>query len=472
MRIPSGKVDQAIYFVAVDSTDLKTRKTGLTTFTAYRSRNGGAATAYTTPTITELSAANMPGVYSLLIDEDTTIASGSDSEEYCVHITQAAMAPVTRTIELYRREVTTGNQLSVSAAGRALSDVDTIKTQAVTCSGGVTIPAATLASTTNITSASGIVLNNGAQTITTLTCSDGIVVSRSSSNQPGISATGNGTGAGVLATSGSGATGDGFRAVAASTNGHGITGVKTGTGSDLNCTSTPLTLAKTANITGFNDIAATAIVSSGAISTSGGAVSTVTTVNGLAVNSITAGVIAADAIGASELAADAIAEIADAIWDEARAGHVTAGTFGEGIASVQGSVTGSVGSVSGAVGSVTAGVTVGTNNDKTGYRLSATGVDDVWDEATAGHTTAGTTGKALIDAGSAGDPWSTALPGAYGAGTAGNIVGTNLNATVSSVKAKTDQLTFTVANQIDANIQYVNDVHVTGNGQPGSEWGP
>lgn len=58
--------------------------------------------------------------------------------------------------------------------------------------------------------------------------------------------------------------------------------------------------------------------------------------------------------------------------------------------------------------------------------------DAVWDEATAGHTTAGTTGKALTDASSAGDPWSTALPGAYGAGTAGKIVGDNINATISS----------------------------------------
>lgn len=35
-------------------------------------------------------------------------------------------------------------------------DVNTIKTQTVTCSGGVTIPAATLASTTNITAATGV----------------------------------------------------------------------------------------------------------------------------------------------------------------------------------------------------------------------------------------------------------------------------------------------------------------------------
>jgi hypothetical protein len=63
------------------------------------------------------------------------------------------------------------------------------------------------------------------------------------------------------------------------------------------------------------------------------------------------------------------------------------------------------------------------------------------------------------------------LPGSYGAGTAGKIVGDNVNATISSrasqtsldtlddivdtevgaIKTKTDQLTFTIANQIDAN---------------------
>lgn len=43
---------------------------------------------------------------------------------------------------------------------------------------------------------------------------------------------------------------------------------------------------------------------------------------------------------------------------------------------------------------------------------------------------------------------------------------------VALVKAKTDSLTFTVAGQVDANIQYVNDVAVTGDGQTGTEWGP
>lgn len=58
--------------------------------------------------------------------------------------------------------------------------------------------------------------------------------------------------------------------------------------------------------------------------------------------------------------------------------------------------------------------------------------DSVWDEPLAGHATSGSTGAALSAAGSAGDPWSTALPGAYGAGTAGNIIGNNLDAAVSS----------------------------------------
>lgn len=49
----------------------------------------------------------------------------------------------------------------------------------------------------------------------------------------------------------------------------------------------------------------------------------------LADGAITAAKIAADAIGASELAADAVAEIADAVWDEAASGHVASGSFGQ-----------------------------------------------------------------------------------------------------------------------------------------------
>jgi hypothetical protein len=119
MRIPSGTTDQVIYFVAVDSADFVTREAGLSSFTVYRDRNGGGAAAMTTPTVTEVDSSNMPGVYKLLLDEDMTIGAGNDSEEMAFHITHAGMAPVTRTIELYRPKITAGNTLDVTATGAA-----------------------------------------------------------------------------------------------------------------------------------------------------------------------------------------------------------------------------------------------------------------------------------------------------------------------------------------------------------------
>lgn len=80
----------------------------------------------------------------------------------------------------------------------------------------------------------------------------------------------------------------------------------------------------------------------------------------------------------------------------------------------------------------------------------------VWDDITASHLTSGSTGSSLNAAGSAGDPWSTSLPGAYGAGTAGYIVGTNLDTTVSS------RLAPTVASRT---------LDVTATGGAGIDWG-
>jgi molybdopterin-binding protein len=57
-------------------------------------------------------------------------------------------------------------------------------------------------------------------------------------------------------------------------------------------------------------------------------------------------------------------------------------------------------------------------------------VNGVWNEPTSGHTTAGTTGKALIDSGAAGNPWSTDLSTGYSGTQAGNIL--------NSVKSQAD----------------------------------
>lgn len=122
MRIPSGSSDRYHYFVAVDATDRVSYETGLATWTVYRSRNGAAEAAMTTPTITEIDAVNCPGLYALLMDEDTTLDAGHDTEEIAFRITHSGMAPVTLTAELYRPETTEGQTLTV-ASGQGDVDV-------------------------------------------------------------------------------------------------------------------------------------------------------------------------------------------------------------------------------------------------------------------------------------------------------------------------------------------------------------
>lgn len=144
----------------------------------------------------------------------------------------------------------------------------------------------------------------------------------------------------------------------------------------------------------------------------------------IAADAITAAKIADGAIDSTTFAAGAInaaAIAADAITDAKVAADVTiasvTGAVGSVTGNVGGNVSGSVGSVVGAVGSVTGNV------------------------------------------------------GGNVVGSVGSVTGFT-PADITTIKNKTDSLTFTVAGQVDANIQYVNDVAVTGDGQSGTEWGP
>jgi hypothetical protein len=47
-----------------------------------------------------------------------------------------------------------------------------------------------------------------------------------------------------------------------------------------------------------------------------------------------------------------------------------------------------------------------------------------------------------------------------------------LQTTSTAIKAKTDSLTFTTTNMVDANVQYVNDLQVKGTGTPANPWNP
>jgi predicted Fe-Mo cluster-binding NifX family protein len=353
-------------------------------------------------------------------------------------------------------------------------------------------------------------------------------------------------------------------------------------------------------------IANTTNITAGTITTA----TNVTTVNGLAANVITSASIAADAIGASEIAADAVTEIVSGVWEAATATYGGAGSYGALIetnlnATVSSRATQtSVDTIDDFIDTEVSAIKTATDKldtamelDGSVYRFTTNALEQapsgggsltaqqVWEYDISAIATAGFAGTVLNGAGSAGDPWSTSLPGAYGAGTAGNIIGNNLNATISSrlasasytapldaagtrsavglssanldtqlstidtvvdsilvdtaeigvagagltninlpnqtmdivgnitgnisgsvgsvvglnvsnldatvssrlasssytapdnsgvaaIKAKTDSLTFTQAGIVDSNIQYVNDVEVTGTGAVGNEWGP
>lgn len=111
MRIPSGSTDKYVSFLAVDETDQQTPETGFgsTGWTVVRSRNGAADATFTTPTITEIDSVTKPGEYALLLDEDTTIASGSVEEEMTLTISHAGMMtrrfPISIFENVYQAEI-------------------------------------------------------------------------------------------------------------------------------------------------------------------------------------------------------------------------------------------------------------------------------------------------------------------------------------------------------------------------------
>lgn len=300
-------------FKMIDSTDHFSKKTGLTC--TVNISKAGAAFGAAGGTVTEVAN----GWYKIVLTTTDTntvgdlsfyiTATGADDTDFVDQVWVRDLADLAY-------PATSGRSMVVDASG--LVDANTVKVgptgsgtaQTAKDIGGAVPSAAAGASGGLLISGSNSGTTTlGALTVTGVTThtgnvvmSAGLNITQSSSNTSALVVTGNGTGHGAIITSGSGATGDGFKAVSAATNGSGMTLVKTGTGSDLNATVTPLTLAKTTNITGFNDIAATAVVSSGAITTSGGAVSTVTTLT----NQLTA------------------AAIATGIWQDTTAGDFTA----------------------------------------------------------------------------------------------------------------------------------------------------
>jgi len=179
------------------------------------------------------------------------------------------------------------------------------------------------------------------------------------------------------------------------------------------------------------------------------------------------------------IAAQTLSQFAAAVWQDAVAGDFTvAGSIGKslftsgnapgaasGLALV-GSNMGTVSSVTGSVGSVVGGVTVTTNNDKTGYTLTVTPptaaqvATAVWQDATAGDfTVANSVGKSLYNAFTANTSVYTAAALAN-APTGGGATAAQIATAVWQDATAGD---FTVANSIGKAL-YINNVAPGGAG--------
>lgn len=105
-----------------------------------------------------------------------------------------------------------------------------------------------------------------------------------------------------------------------------------------------------------------------------------------------------------------------------------------------------IASVTGSVGSVTDGVTVATNNDKSGYSLSSGGIQAIWDALTSALTTVGSIGKRIADnldakvSEAGGGGGITILEAQQAAEDALAAYGAAIEVTSNSIKSKTDNL--------------------------------
>ena len=124
-RLLNDSVDRVVFFVAVDATDLYTRETGLTSFTINYVLDNGSRGVMTSPTTAEIDGTNLPGLYSLAIDEAamTNMDDANDMETLVLHITHTSIDPVTMKVLIYRTELTT-----ISKLQRADKIIDTATT--------------------------------------------------------------------------------------------------------------------------------------------------------------------------------------------------------------------------------------------------------------------------------------------------------------------------------------------------------
>jgi CII-binding regulator of phage lambda lysogenization HflD len=126
MRVVQGSSTEVVYFVAFSTADHITRVSDHTTAGFGVKFIKNASTIAGNFAITNVDGSSSPGVYGLhLIDSTVTaLGAGIDNRELAITIS-GSMDTVTRTIELYRRSVTTGLTLALNSSGK-IADVESV----------------------------------------------------------------------------------------------------------------------------------------------------------------------------------------------------------------------------------------------------------------------------------------------------------------------------------------------------------
>ena len=194
----------------------------------------------------------------------------------------------------------------------------------------------------------------------------------------------------------------------------------------------------TSNGPAYSAAAASSVVKAIAINAGNGALATSASIATLATSATAATLATSAAVGALPTSA----AIADAVWDELQSQHVGAASFGE-VATEIASILDDTG---------TAGVVLGTDA-VTSAAVSSAAVAKVQ----AGLATSAATATSASIATLA---------------TSASIANVATSAQAGAIQTKTDSLTFTVANQVDANIESVNGTTVAGSGTSADPWGP
>lgn len=339
----------------------------------------------------EVDSTNLKGIYEIQLADATFNATGSNRHMILMVSGATNLAPCTIEIQLTGMDLNDGVHGGMTALPNA----------AAAAAGGLWILGANAAATTTLT---GVAASSSTPATAALALTGGAADTTSGGTaSPALTMLG---GAGAASTNGaaSGATiaaggtntvastADGLT-ITGTSNGNGLTLVHAGTGKDFNATTTPLTLAKTTNITGFNDITAAAAATGVWQDTTSGDFTVASSIgkslytsgnapgaaSGLLIagsNAQTTFASGSHFIGTVDTVTTVTnqltaAAIATGVWQDATAGDFTVassignslytGNHAPGAASglaLVGSNMGTVTSVTGAVGSVTAAVTL------------------------------------------------------------------------------------------------------------------